>query len=41
MSQGQIDYLEEDKYMLEYGTTDKSTHHKYERIAMQVKNSVK
>lgn len=35
MSQGQIDYLEEDKYLLEYGTTDKSTHHKYERIAMQ------
>ena len=35
MSQGQIDYLEEDKYFLEYGTTDKSAHHKYERIAMQ------
>ncbi|MBO8460389.1 MAG: N-6 DNA methylase [Bacteroidetes bacterium] len=35
MSQGQIDYLEEDKYLSEYGTTDKSTHHKFERIAMQ------
>lgn len=35
MSQGQIDYLEEDKYLSEYGTTEKSAHHKYERIAMQ------
>lgn len=35
MSQGQIDYLEEDKYLLEYGDTEKSAHHKYERIAMQ------
>lgn len=35
MSQGQIDYLEEDKYLLEYGNTEKSAHHKYERIAMQ------
>ena len=35
MSQGQIDYLEEDKYLSEYGTTEKSAHHKFERIAMQ------
>ena len=35
MSQGQIDYLEEEKYLLEYGTTDKSSHHGFERIAMQ------
>jgi hypothetical protein len=35
MSQGQIDYLEEDKYLSEYGTTKKSVHHKSERIAMQ------
>ena len=35
MSQGQIDYLEEDKYLSEYGATEKSGHHKYERIAMQ------
>lgn len=35
MSQGQIDYLEEDKYLSEYGTTEKSSHHKYKRIAMQ------
>ena len=35
MSQGQIDYLEEEKYLLEYGNTEKSAHHKYERIAMQ------
>ena len=35
MSQGQIDYIDEDKYLSEYGTTEKSAHHKYERIAMQ------
>lgn len=35
MSQGQIDYLDEEKYLLEYGTTDKSSHHRFERIAMQ------
>lgn len=35
MSQGQIDYLEEDKYLSKYGTTEKSAHHKYKRIAMQ------
>lgn len=35
MSQGQIDYLDEDKYLLECGTTEKSSHHKFERIAMQ------
>ena len=36
MSQGQIDYLDEDKYLLECGTTEKSTlHYKFERIAMQ------
>ena len=35
MSQGQIDYIEEDKYLSEYGSTEKSAHHKYERIAMQ------
>ena len=35
MSQGQIDYIEEDKYLSEYGTTEKSAHHKYERIVMQ------
>ncbi len=35
MSQGQIDYLEEDKYLLEYGNAEKSAYHKYERIAMQ------
>ena len=35
MSQGQIDYLEEANYLLENGTTEKSAHHKYERIAMQ------
>lgn len=35
MSQGQIDYLDEDKYLLEYGTTEKSSHHRFERIAIQ------
>ena len=35
MSQGQIDYLEEDMYLLEYGNTEKSSHHRFERIVMQ------
>jgi len=35
MSQGQIDYLNEKQYLLDCGTSEKSTHHKYDRIAMQ------
>ena len=35
MSQGQIDYLDEAQYLLDCGTSEKSTHHNYDRIAMQ------
>ena len=35
MSQGQIDYLEEAQYLLDCGTSEKSSHHNYDRIAMQ------
>ena len=35
MSQGQIDYLNEKAYQKEYGSTEKSSHHKCRRIAMQ------
>ena len=35
MSQGEIEYLNEKSYMKEYGTSDKSRHHNYARIAMQ------
>ena len=35
MSQGQIDYLDEGKYLLDCGTSEKSTHHNYDRIVMQ------
>ena len=35
MSQGQIDFLDEEKYLVDYGNTEKSSHHKIERIAMQ------
>ena len=35
MSQGQIDYLDERQYLLDCGTSEKSTHHRYTRIAMQ------
>lgn len=35
MSQGVIEYLNEPKYLSDCGTSDKSKHHNYERIAMQ------
>ena len=35
MSQGQIDYLDEAQYLLDCGTSEKSSHHNYDRIAMQ------
>jgi Alw26I/Eco31I/Esp3I family type II restriction m6 adenine DNA methyltransferase len=35
MSQGQIDYLDVASYESQYGNTDKSKHHAYDRIAMQ------
>ena len=35
MSQGEIEYLDETRYMQEYGSTEKSKHHNTERIAMQ------
>lgn len=35
MSQGQIDFLDEKKYLVDYGNTEKSSHHRIERIAMQ------
>ena len=35
MSQGEIEYLNEFKYLKDCGTSEKSKHHKSERIAMQ------
>ena len=35
MSQGEIEYLYENAYLSDYGTSEKAKHHKYERIAMQ------
>ncbi len=35
MSQGEIEYLDEVKYLKDYGKSDKSKHHNYMRIAMQ------
>ncbi|MBP5479355.1 MAG: N-6 DNA methylase [Bacteroidaceae bacterium] len=35
MSQGQIEYLEEESYLDKYGNSEKAKHHNYERIAMQ------
>lgn len=35
MSQGEIEYLDEKKYMREFGSSDKSRHHNHVRIAMQ------
>lgn len=35
MSQGEIEYLNESKYLKDCGTSEKSNHHKSERIAMQ------
>ena len=35
MSQGEIEYLDEKKYMTEFGKSDKSKHHNRIRIAMQ------
>lgn len=35
MSQGEIEYLEEPKYVEECGNSEKSKHHNYPRIAMQ------
>ena len=35
MSQGEIEYLDEKKYMAEFGKSDKSKHHNHIRIAMQ------
>lgn len=35
MSQGQIDYINEKEYLKDYGNTEKSSHHLFERIAMQ------
>ena len=35
MSQGEIEYLDERKYMKDFGTSEKSKHHNYPRIAMQ------
>ena len=35
MSQGEIEYLDEKKYMTEFGKSDKSKHHNHIRIAMQ------
>ncbi len=35
MSQGEIEYLDEVRYLKDYGKSDKSKHHNYIRIAMQ------
>lgn len=35
MSQGEIEYLDESRYLREYGTSEKSWHHLSDRIAMQ------
>ena len=35
MSQGEIEYLDEKMYLRDYGNTEKSKHHNYQRIAMQ------
>jgi Alw26I/Eco31I/Esp3I family type II restriction m6 adenine DNA methyltransferase len=35
MSQGEIEYLDEKRYMKEFGTSDKARHHNHARIAMQ------
>lgn len=35
MSQGEIEYLDEQKYLKDFKTTEKSQHHNYPRIAMQ------
>ena len=35
MSQGEIEYLDEKRYMKEFETSDKSRHHNHVRIAMQ------
>ena len=35
MSQGEIEYLDEQQYMKEFGKSEKSKHHNFQRIAMQ------
>ena len=35
MSQGKIEYLDELKYLKDFGASEKSQHHNYPRIAMQ------
>jgi hypothetical protein len=35
MSQGEIEYLDEKRYMKDFGTSDKARHHNHARIAMQ------
>lgn len=35
MSQGEVEYLNETLYLKDHGSTEKSKHHLYERIAMQ------
>ncbi|MBR5119318.1 MAG: N-6 DNA methylase [Muribaculaceae bacterium] len=35
MSQGEIEHLDEQQYMKEFGTSEKSKHHNFQRIAMQ------
>lgn len=35
MSQGEIEYLDEDRYLSDFASSEKSKHHTYERIAMQ------
>ena len=35
MSQGEIEYLDELKYLKDFGASEKSQHHNYPRIAMQ------
>ena len=35
MSQGQIEYLDEVPYLAKFGNSEKSKHHRFERIAMQ------
>lgn len=35
MSQGEVEYLNDDVYQSKYGNSEKAHHHQYERIAMQ------
>lgn len=35
MSQGEIEYLDEENYLTDCGTSEKSKHHSFDRIAMQ------